>query len=561
MSHIWYTDHTVLLRDGRHTLRPTPKGLRLFNAVVVSMLLAGIVLVALALTTVKMLDRYVIESAAASNRHAEFIRAATFVSQGIHRPEDLRNSRKIRTILEEIQHVRPGIRALEVWELSSGPVELVVKTGTHSDAALSNMEIEQLRANAILSRFDDSGADRAWVFTVPIVSSETVIGALRGRFSVSKYDQLIEAQEQLAKQVAVGAVIVTSLTMLLLVRIQLHRPIARLLGTMEQVRSGNLSLEAPLSGPWEIRRLALNFNQMMAQLHMAMREKEKLLAEIRAWNERLEIRVEHAVTELEQEKDKVAAAQLEAQRHSNLAALGELSAMMAHELGNPLNAVHGRLQLLKALPLSGDIARHLDVIKAQLDRMTDVIRHILKSTRIEGEVSAVMINEIVTDVLTVIQAPDIRVITHFAPDLPSVLANKTSLHSVILNLVINAVQAMDNTGTLTLTTCLTDGTAIGGHLLVQSVSHEGPMVRLMVQDSGIGIPASILNKVGEPFFTTRHDRGGTGLGLAICRRVVSSAGGRLAVKSSAESGTTFIVELPVALGGDECHRSPSAFSS
>jgi signal transduction histidine kinase len=510
------------------------------------MLFAGVVLVAMALTTVKLLDRYVIETAAANNRHAEFIRAATFVSQAIHRPEDLRNSRKIRTILDEIHYVRPGIRALEVWELSGGAAHLVVKTGNYSDDALSETEVEQLRANHTLSRFDKSDQNRAWIFLVPIESNGAVIGALRGRFSISKYDQLIEAQEQLAKPVAVGAVIVTSLTMLLLVRIQLHRPIARLLGTMEQVRSGNHSLEAPISGPWEIRRLALNFNQMMGQLHLAMREKEKLLAEIQAWNERLENRVEHAVTELEHEKDKVAAAQLEAQRNSNLAALGELSAMMAHELGNPLNAVHGRLQLLKALPISADIARHLDVIKTQLGRMTEVIQHILKSTRIEGEVSAVMINEVVTDVLALIQAPDVRVMTHLAPDLPPVVANTTSLHSVILNLVINAVQAMNSAGRLTLTTCLTDGTDMGGHLLVQSVSHEGPMVRLMVQDSGIGIPANILNKVGEPFFTTRHDRGGTGLGLAICRRVISSAGGRLAVKSSAESGTTFIVELPVA---------------
>lgn len=542
-------------------MRSTTKGLRLFNAIVVSMLLAGIVLVALAVATVKILDRQVIESAAANNRHAEFIRAATFVSREIHRPEDLRNTIKMKQILEDIQHLRPGIRALEALEFAPGAVQSVAKTGSnHSDEALSKIELEQLRANTILSRFDDSGADRAWVFTVPIASNDTVIGALRGRFSVSKYDQLIQAQEEVAKQVAVGAVIVTSLTMLLLVRIQLHRPIARLLGTMEQVRSGNLSLEAPLSGPLEIRRLALNFNQMMAQLHLAIREKEKLVAEIQAWNERLENRVQQAVMDLEKEKDKVGAAQLAAQRNSNLAALGELSAMMAHELGNPLNAVHGRLQLLKALPISGDIARHLDVIKTQLSRMSDVIQHILKSTRIEGEVSAVMINEVVTDVLTVIQAPEVKVVTHLTPNLPAVVANTTSLHSVVLNLVINAVQAMDNAGVLTLTTRLTDGTDMSGHLLVQSVSHEGPMVRLMVQDSGIGIPASVLNKIGEPFFTTRHDRGGTGLGLAICRRVISSAGGHLAVKSSAEQGTTFTIDLPVALGGDECHRRPSASS-
>jgi signal transduction histidine kinase len=407
------------------------------------------------------------------------------------------------------------------------------------------MEVEQLRAETILSRFDGSDHDRAWLFTVPIESNGALIGALRGRFSVSKYDQLIQTQEQLAKQVTVGAVIVTSLTMLLLVRIQLHRPIARLLDTMEHVRSGHLSLEAPLSGPWEIRRLALNFNQMMAQLHTAMREKEKLLEEIQSWNERLECRVEQAVMELEKEKDKVGAAQLAAQRNSNLAALGELSAMMAHELGNPLNAVHGRLQLLKASPVPAEITRHLDVIKTQLGRMSDVIQHILKSTRIEGEVSAVEINEIVREVLTILQAPEVNVVTQFAPDLPSVVANKTALHSVILNLVVNAVQAMDNTGLLTLTTCLTDGRTIDGHLLVQSVSHEGPMVRLIVQDSGNGIPESILDKIGEPFFTTRHEQGGTGLGLAICRRVISSAGGRLAVKSSTGSGTIFMVELPV----------------
>jgi signal transduction histidine kinase len=528
-------------------MRRGAKGLRLFNAIVVSMLFAGIVLVAMALTTVTILDRQVIESAAASNRHAEFILAATFVSQEIHHPEDLLNSGRMKTLLESIQQLRPGIRALDLLAFAPDSVHVVAKTGSiPSDTALSRAEVGQLHAHTILSRFDDSDEERAWVFTVPIAADGTVIGALRGRFSVSKYDELIEAQEDLAKQVAAGAVIITSLTMLLLVRIQVHRPIAGLLDTMEHVRSGNLSLEAPLTGPLEIRRLALNFNQMMAQLHMAMREKEKLLAEIQAWNERLEGRVEHAVTELEKEKDKVVEAQLAAQRNSNLAALGELSAMMAHELGNPLNAVHGRLQLLKTLPISGDAARHLDVIKAQIDKMSEVIQHILKSTRIEGEVSALIMNEVVMDVLALIQAPEVKIIAHLAPDLPPVVANNTSLHSVILNLVINAVQAMDNAGVLTVHTRLTDGREVIGHLLVQSVSHDGPMVQLTIEDSGIGIPDTVLSKIGEPFFTTRHDRGGTGLGLAICKRVISSFGGRFAVRSSSEHGTTFTVELPVA---------------
>lgn len=510
------------------------------------MLVAGIVLVALALATVKTLDRRVIEAAAARNRHAEFMLAASVVSRAIDRPEDLRNSKRMKSVLADIQQLRPGIRALEIMEFVSGSAKAVVRTGdSQPDEDLSGSDIQALRADKVLSHFAGSGQDRAWLFTVPIALKGTIVGALRGRFSVSKYDQLIEAQEEVAKQVAVGAVIITSLTMLLLIRIQLHRPIARLLGTMEQVRSGNLALEAPITGPLEIRRLAENFNQMMTQLHAAMSEKEQLMKEIRMWNENLESRVAEAVVELEQEKDKVAAAQLAAQRNSSLAALGEVSAIMAHELGNPLNAMYGRLQLMTSSALPEDSVRHLDVIKAQVTRMSDVIHHILKSTRIEGEASAVRLNDVVREVLALLQAPEINVVTHLAPELPPVGAHATSLHGLILNLVANAVQAMNNTGELILTTRMVEKPQIDGHMLVQSMSCVKPMVRLVVQDSGIGIPEHVLDKICEPFFTTRHQEGGTGLGLAVCRRVVASVGGQLAVKSSQGKGTTFIVDLPV----------------
>ena len=520
--------------------------LRLFNAVVVSMLVAGIVLVVLALATVKTLDRGVIEAAAARNRHAEFLLAASVVSRGIDRLEDLRNSRRMKPILDDIQQLRPGIRALEIIEFVSGATKEVVNTGNgHPGAILSQSEVQALRANQVLSHFDGSGQDRAWVFTAPIVSSGTIVGALRGRFSVSKYDQLIEAQEEVAKQVAVGAVIITSLTMLLLIRIQLHRPIARLLGTMEQVRSGNLALEAPISGPLEIRRLAENFNQMMAQLHAVMSDREKLMMEIQSWNESLESKVEEAVIALEREKDKVAAAQLAAQRNSNLAALGEVSAIMAHELGNPLNVIYGCLQLMKNSAMPSDSTRHLDVIKAQVTRMSDVMQHILKSTRIEGEASPVLLNDVVSEVIALLQAPEIKVVTHLAPELPPVAVNKTSLHGVILNLVTNAVQAMSNKGKLILRTSMAFKPDLEGHLLVQAMPSGRPMVRLVVQDSGSGIPAHVLDKICEPFFTTRHEEGGTGLGLAISRRVVASAGGRFAVESVLGKGAAFTVDLPV----------------
>jgi two-component system NtrC family sensor kinase len=522
---------------------------RLFNAIVVSMLVAGIVLVALAVATVKTMDRRVIEAAAARNRHSEFLLAASVISQDIDRPEDLRNTKLMKTILADIQQLRPSIQALEILEIVGGSSMAVVRTDESQPAKeLSETDLQDLLSNKVLSRFDVSDRDRAWVFTVPIVSGETIIGALRGRFSVSKYDQLIEEQEEVAKQVAVGAVIFTSLTMLLLIRIQLHLPIARLLGAMEQVRSGNLALEAPLSGPWEIRRLAENFNQMIAQLHLVISEKERLMTEIQGWNESLESRVARAVVELEHEKDKVAVAQLAAQRNSNLAALGEVSAIMAHELGNPLNVLDGRIQMMRKSSLPDDSLRHLDVIKMQATRMSDVIEHILKSTRIEVEASSVNINDVICEVLTLLQAPGIKVVTSLSSHLPPVASNRTLLYGVILNLVSNAVQAMKNNGELRLTTYLAEKPEIDGYMLVQSMSFVQPMVRLVVQDSGIGIPDHMLDKICAPFFTTRQQEGGTGLGLAICRRVVASSGGQFAVKSTTGKGTTFILDLPKWMG-------------
>jgi two-component system NtrC family sensor kinase len=509
------------------------------------MLVAGIVLVALAVATVKTMDRQVIEAAAARNRHSEFLLAASVISQDIDRPEDLRNRKLMKTILADIHQLRPSIQALEIIEFVEGSSKTVVRTDESQPAKdLSETDLQDLRSNKVLSRFDVSDRDRAWMFTVPIVSGETIIGALRGRYSISKYDQLIEEQEAVAKQVAIGAVIITSLIMLLLVRIQLHRPIARLLGAMEQVRSGNLALKAPLSGPLEIRRLAETFNQMIAQLHTVISEKERLMTEILGWNERLESRVADAVVELEQEKDKVAAAQLAAQRNSNLAALGEVSAIMAHELGNPLNAMYGRIQMMRKSVLTDDNLRHLDVIKMQVTRMSDVIEHILKSTRFEGEASSVNINDVICEVLTLLQAPDIKVVTWLSSELPPVAANKTLLHGLILNLVSNAVQAMKNNGELVLTTHLAQKPEIDGHMLVQSMSFVRPMVRLLVQDSGIGISDHMLDKICAPFFTTRQQEGGTGLGLAICRRVVASTGGQFAVRSTTGKGTTFILDLP-----------------
>ncbi len=519
--------------------------LRLFNAIVVSVLAVGIVLVALVLITVKVLDRIVIEEAAARNRQAEFLRAATAVSRAIVRAEDLRNASGMSPVLQEILDLRPGIRALELLEFGSGGATSVVLLGPLplSDG-LTTEDIKTIAEGGVVSRLDDSTEERAWLLAAPVISGGAVLGALRGRFSISKYDELIVAQEAVAKDVAIGGVMLTSLAFLLLVRVQLHRPISRLLATMEQVRAGNAGLQAPLIGPVEIRRLADTFNRMLGQLHEGLMEKERLLKEIRDLNDTLEDRVQRAVIDLETTSRELLAARVEAERSKKLAALGELSAVMAHELGNPLNAVSGRLQLLQA-GASDDRDRHVAVIKTQIARMVDVIQHILRSTRLEAEPAAVQLNDVVVEALALLDMRGIVVTARLAPSLPQVSANKMLLHSVIVNLTTNAVQAMKGQGELTISTGLVRNEPLAGHVILQGVTADEPMARAVIGDSGPGIPSELLSRVCEPFFTTRHHEGGTGLGLAVCRRVIASAGGRLAVDSAPGKGTTFMLDLPL----------------
>ncbi|WP_447978364.1 ATP-binding protein [Candidatus Nitrospira bockiana] len=520
--------------------------LRLFNALVISVLIVGIVLVALAVATVKALDRLIIEEAAARHRHAEFLRAAAAVGRALVRAEDVRKPSLLDRVLNDILELRPGIRSVEVLALDSGRATSVISKGAGRPAGLLTAhEVDQIEAGHVVSHFDDAADERAWLIAAPIRFGASTIGAIRGRFSISKYDALIVEQRQVAKIVGIGAIVVTSIAFLVLIRIQVHRPIARLLETMEQVGSGQLALQAPVVGPVEISRLARTFNDMLRQIQEGIREKEALVHEIRRLNSSLQERVASAVSNLDEANRKLVKAQIEAERNEKLAALGEMSAVMAHELGNPLNAISGRLQLIDAATDLKDHRRHLQVVRSEIDRMTTVIRHILHSTRVEAAVSSVDMNEVIREVLALLPPHPARITTDLRVDVPGVAINRASLHGLVLNLVTNALQAMEGGGELGIVTRLCRDEALLGHVILQGGVGAGPLARLIVKDTGPGVPEEFVRRMFEPFVTTRQEQGGTGLGLAICRRTVASVGGRLAVETAAGKGTAFTIDLPL----------------
>ncbi len=217
-----------------------------------------------------------------------------------------------------------------------------------------------------------------------------------------------------------------------------------------------------------------------------------------------------------------------------LASIGELASGIAHELNNPLTSVVGFSDLLLEKDVPDDIKEDLGTINREAKRTAQVVRNLLTfARRHELAKQSVGINGIMQRVLEMRayehKVNNIQVNTHFAADLPEVLAAGSQLQQVFLNITINAEYFMFEAhqgGTLTVTT-----------------ERAGDIVKASIADDGPGIAKENLGQIFAPFFTTKGQ--GTGLGLAVSKRIVEEHGGSIAVSNNVSGGVTFTITLPV----------------
>lgn len=545
------TEYSRMIREGRFDEGEMFKKWFMFNGIMAWFTVIGAVLIGLSVAVMALFESEIVNRAGADNRQDSFLRISEFVSGMIGKNENIRDAVVLEHLIQDIRKIRPGILRLSMFEITPEGSSVILSTDPKAvPRALDPRERTEIQAGRSVMQLDESSAERAWRITAPITVDGKVIGALRGLFSVKEYDDLIKQEIGLAKTIGIGVVLVTSLTFLLLIRAKIHRPVHRLLYTMRCVAAGDLSGHAPITGPFEIQEVSAQFNHMLDRVREAGLEKDRLLDEVGHFNETLQKRVAEATEELQRANLELVEARLRVERSQRLAALGELSATVAHELGNPLNALSGHLQMLTHADRSASRERHLAVIRSEVDRMVAIIKQLLDQTRVHLRSARVDFNRTIQDVLTLLSSglprQHVTLKTDLQADLPPVTGDPRALHGLVFNLVTNAVQSMPSGGELTIRTRAVCRKELPGTVIVsEGARGDGATVRLTIADTGRGIPPEHLSRIFEPFFTTRHDQGGTGLGLAICHRVVTDSSGRLAVKSEVGQGTEFTVDLPI----------------
>ncbi|HUP88864.1 MAG TPA: PAS domain S-box protein [Longimicrobiales bacterium] len=250
---------------------------------------------------------------------------------------------------------------------------------------------------------------------------------------------------------------------------------------------------------------------------------------------------------------------LEAQlrQSQKIEAVGRLAGGIAHDFNNLLTAIRGHVDLLLAdTPVEAHVRSDIEEIGKAADRAAGLTQQLLAFSRRQIlQPRVIELDTVVTDMETLLRRminEDIRLLTRLRSGNACVRADRSQLEQVLMNLAVNARDAMPNGGTLTIETSVVD--IDEEFVRANNGSHAGRHVRLCVTDSGAGMDAETLSHVFEPFFTTKELGKGTGLGLATVYGVVKQSDGYIRVESEPRAGTTFEILLPAVKAVTEAPR-------
>ncbi|MCP5074403.1 MAG: HAMP domain-containing protein [Rhodobacteraceae bacterium] len=381
--------------------------------------------------------------------------------------------------------------------------------------------------------------DRAFVVNDWYISAyEPIVDSFGDRVGMLYVGFLDTPFQQAKRQTLLVTILVFLTVVLLSVPIFLRwarsifKPLESVVGTIVKVEQGDLHARtSATSGGDEISRVAGHLDSLLDQLQ----ERDQ---ELRDWADVLNERVAERTRELRDANHHLEAATKQLVVSEKLAAIGEITAGIAHEINNPIAVIQGNLDVIRQE--IGDESDHLEtefgLIYEQVHSVYVLVNKLLQFARPEeyaGHVEKSAPDAVIHDCIPLVQHLLNKVEIELRLDLNatrSVTMNRTELQQVLINLIVNAIHSMPDGGKLALITRDEDQGDISG-------------ITIVVADSGAGMKEKIVSRVFDPFFTTKRSEG-TGLGLSISRQLINRSRGEIGVESAPGKGTTFTIWLP-----------------
>ena len=384
---------------------------------------------------------------------------------------------------------------------------------------------------------------------VPLHRGTKVIGGIRLVSSLDEAQAFLGKKRDRAVILTFLSILVILITLTIFFGKLVGDPIQKLVEAMSRAEKGDLETEAHIQSEDELGQLGRNFNRMLRTIRETHEQNIQLLRQVSQFNEELTGRIEAATSELAKRNEQLRLlneALFESQRQlsqsEKLAAVGQVTAAMAHQIGTPLNSISGYLQLiLQDGNLQSKDQGRLKIIESQLDRLADSVKNLLSFTRQpKPQLKSLEVNEVLEELIHLSEpwflARNVKLAKHLSPDLPPILGDPTHLQTLFLNLITNALDAMPKGGVLTIKT---------RERFSPPSPKEERWLEIAMTDTGIGIKEESKKRIFEPFFTTKKMGEGTGLGLAICEKIIKEHSGRIEIESEVGKGSTFLISLPV----------------
>jgi two-component system NtrC family sensor kinase len=358
----------------------------------------------------------------------------------------------------------------------------------------------------------------------------SVLGVLDIIYPLDDVNRSLRASTLWIAAVSLTFIVIASLAVGFFVHRLVYLPLRDLEGGAQRLSTGNLDQPIPVRSDDEFGKLASLFNGMTDALRNSRQQ-------LREWGRTLEQKVESRTQELR-------LAQAETMRGEKLASVGLLASGVAHELNNPLTGILTFSHLLRRkMPDKSADAEDMDLVIRETKRCAAIIKRLLDFAREKlPEKKFTDLNQVIDDTVRIVEQPahlrDIEITLDLDRTLPPIWIDADQIKQVIMNMVVNAQHAVEEKGSIAISTHRSSDPRA-------PATEPKPMVAISIVDTGCGIPEANLQRIFDPFFTSKDVGKGTGLGLSVSHGIVEAHGGLIEVESKVGEGSTFRVLLPL----------------